>query len=155
MGLIMTHFRLFLFLFLLLPQYGFANYNVDEIKTNILKNSTVFKVSDWVKDSNKPLWKAKTALKRVKIKVSDKKSEIISPFIGRKQTRNAKQLCTEFASIVLGTNEEEERKKIKLAIKKSTTRHHVRYFTTRNLRFSVAPILVGGLVSLHCIVEKQ
>ena len=142
-------------LILLLPAQAWCVhvYDAENIKTK-LENTASFKISAWRKSSDdKHAWEAVTSLKYSSITVTDKKAELILPFINARQKKSAKKRCTEFAGLTLASTKK-ELAMIKKAVKQSTTRHQIKYVPFKNATFYVVPKLVHMRVSLHCAVKS-
>ncbi|MCF6298743.1 MAG: hypothetical protein L3J01_02575, partial [Thiomicrorhabdus sp.] len=99
-------------------------------------------------------WAAFTSLKYSAISVGEKKTKLTLPFINQAQKNAAKKLCGEFAALTLGVSQTTDLDIIKEVIRKSTTRHQIKFAKFSGIMFYVVPKLVGMRVSLHCSIKK-
>jgi len=144
--------QLLILLIMTLPIQAWSAYDLEKIKNGISSNKTDFKVTGWEK-SNKHGWLAKTQLKRSTISVSEKRSQLIVPYINNTQKKSGKILCEKFATTAMDPLNDDELKSIKSAIRKATTRHKTKFLNLNNMKFLVTPKLIGAVVSLHCSVK--
>jgi len=139
---------------LFLPPQVWSAYDMEKIKERITANPS-FKVSGWSQSPTNHHWQASTSLKTSSIIVNEKKAELTLPFINPTHKKSAKILCAEFAALTLATSKEKELAEIKEIIRKSTTRHQIKFAKLSDMTFYVVPKLVGMRVSLHCTVKTK
>ncbi len=145
---------LFGFIILLLPGLAFSNYDAEKIKKT-LENYDALEITGWGKSKKENQWNASTSLKYSAISVDEKKTKLTLPFVNRAQKNAAKKLCGEFAALTLNTSKTTDLDIIKDVIKKSTTRHQIKFANFSDMTFYVVPKLLGMRVSLHCSVKKK
>ena len=146
--------RLMIITMIFLPLPALSDYDAEKLKQGISDNQEMFKVTGWIKSEDQQNWIAKTQLKRVKISVGAQNATFISPYINPRQIKSAKILCAEFAALAMTPKNEDELNSIKTTIKKSTTRHQIKFISLNGVNFTVLPKLIGPVVSLHCSVKS-
>ncbi len=142
------------FIISLLPGLALSSYDAEKIKQK-LENYDALEITGWEKSKKETQWIASTALKNSNISVGETKTQLTLPFVNRAQKNTAKKLCGEFAALTLGTSQITDLDVIKEIIRKSTTRHQIKFARFSDMTFYVVPKLVGMRVSLHCSVKKK
>lgn len=137
-----------------LPFPAWCAYDAEKIKQGISNKNDLFKVTEWNKSKDQQNWVAKTQLKHVKISIGPQKAKFIAPYINPHQIKSAKKLCTEFAALAIEPKNADELNSIKTTIRKSTTRHQIKFISLNGVNFRVLPKLIGPVVSLHCSVKS-
>lgn len=124
-----------------------AGYDVEAIKERVTKQD-LFQVKAW-QLSNEG-WQAVSALQGAVLKVGEKKTEYILPFINLRQKNTAETQCTALAMLGLAPSNEKERLVVENAITASIQRHVLKYTDLNGVRFTITARQVGPVVQLFC-----
>jgi len=149
----MLVFRLIVLISIFLPQQLLASYEPEKIKNTVTNNPDIFLVSDWKEEGT--TWHAITSQKWMSISISNKQSQLISPYLNAKQIAESKTRCLTLAVSGLSIASDKDKKRVLKLIDTSTQHHRLKSLEMNGARLEVSPKLVGAFVRLFCVVKPN